>query len=244
MLFWSNLAAGSCFERFVRPTKGCLHDFELRAKGVPKNLGWMLRWVGVGVASLLFAVFFPSASRAQISPGPLSKAHQSLTGTTQCASCHQFGTSTPTFKCLDCHKEIAGRLSGKHGYHSQIQMRNPNGKDCVRCHLEHNGEDFNLIHWEPSQKQFDHRLTGYNLEGKHAGVACEKCHMPAYMVPEERALIKMKDLSKSFFGLSQNCVTCHKDPHKGQLGNNCLQCQTSQTGRQRSSSITPKHVIH
>jgi hypothetical protein len=177
-----------------------------------------------------FLISFASAflgaapAKAQISPGPLAKAHESLTGTTQCASCHQFGTNIPTFKCLDCHKEIAQRLEAKHGYHAQIQMKNPNGKDCVRCHLEHNGENFNLIHWEPSKEKFDHRLAGYNLEGKHAGIACEKCHMPSSMVPEERALIKMKDLSKSFFGLSPECVTCHKDPHKGQLGNNCLQC--------------------
>jgi Cytochrome c7 and related cytochrome c len=174
---------------------------------------------------LSFALFFtPHPSRAQISPGPLSKAHQSLTGTTQCASCHQFGTSVPTFKCLDCHKEVAQRIAANHGYHARLQMPNPNGKDCVRCHLEHNGEEFHLIHWEPSQKQFDHRLTGYNLDGKHTGVACEKCHMPANMVPDQRALIKMKDLSKSLFGLSQDCVTCHKDPHKGQLGNDCQRC--------------------
>jgi hypothetical protein len=161
---------------------------------------------------------------AQISPGPLANAHQSLSGTTQCTSCHQFGTNTPTFKCLDCHKEVAQRLTLNHGYHARLGMANPNSKDCVRCHLDHNGKDFNLIHWEPSQKQFDHKLTGYVLEGKHAGIACEKCHTPGYMIPDERALIKMKDLSKSFFGLSQNCVPCHKDVHKGQLGNNCLQC--------------------
>ena len=171
-----------------------------------------------------FLLFTGVPARGQISPGPLSKAHESLTGTTQCASCHQFGTSTPTFKCLECHKEIAGRLAANHGYHARLEMRNPNGKDCVRCHLEHNGENFQLIHWEPSQKQFDHRLTGYKLEGKHADTPCEKCHSPMYMVGAERSLIKMKDLSKSFFGLSQDCVTCHKDPHKGQLGNNCLQC--------------------
>jgi hypothetical protein len=166
-------------------------------------------------------------AHAQISPGPLSKAHQSLSGTTQCASCHQFRASTPTFNCLDCHKEVAQRLAAKHGYHAQIQMRNPNGKECVRCHLEHNGEDFNLIHWEPSLKQFDHRLTGYNLEGKHAGVACEKCHTPSHMMPAERSLIKMKELSKSFFGLSQTCLTCHADPHRGQLSNDCQHCHTA-----------------
>jgi len=106
-------------------------------------------------------------------------------------------------------------------------MPNPNGKDCVRCHLEHNGEGFSLIHWEPSQKQFDHRLTGYKLAGKHLGVACEKCHTPSQMVPAERAMIKMKDLSKSFFGLSKDCVTCHKDEHRGQLGKDCGRCHTA-----------------
>jgi hypothetical protein len=202
-----------------------LQYFESGTKGVFK---WPCHILLPGAfASACFLIILLATSvplHAQISPGPLSKAHQSLTGTTQCVSCHQFGTSTPTFKCLDCHKEIAGRLSAKHGYHYQLQMANPNGKDCVRCHLEHNGEDFKLIHWEPSQKQFDHRLTGYKLEGKHAETPCEKCHSPMYMVAAERSLIKMKDLSKSFFGLSQDCVTCHKDPHKGQLGNNCLQC--------------------
>jgi len=178
-----------------------------------------------GLIALLFGLLWiPCAAHAQISPGPLSKAHQSLTGTTQCASCHQFGSNTPIFKCLDCHKEVAQRLTAKHGYHAEIQMQNPNGKDCVRCHLEHNGEDFNLVHWEPSQKQFDHRLTGYRLEGKHAALACEKCHTPSKMVPGERELIKAKDQSKSFFGLSANCIPCHTDPHKGQLGSDCQSC--------------------
>jgi hypothetical protein len=173
---------------------------------------------------LLFSLFFGVSAKTQISPGPLSKAHQSLTGTTQCAGCHQFGASTPTFKCLDCHKEIARLLWEHRGYHARLEMANPNGKDCVRCHLEHNGVDFLLIHWEPSAKQFDHRLAGYPLEGKHAVVACEKCHMPSRMVPEIRLLFKRQDASKSYLGLSPNCITCHEDYHKGQLGKDCQSC--------------------
>src|SRR5260370_8538575 len=103
-------------------------------------------------------------------------------------------------------------------------MKNPSGKDCVRCHLEHNGLDFSLIHWEPSQKQFDHKLTGYALEGKHANVACTQCHTPKNIQGDDRGLIKYKDLSKSFVGLSQECLSCHTDPHKGQLGNDCQRC--------------------
>ena len=174
----------------------------------------------------------PSLVSAQISPGPLSKAHQSLSGSTQCNTCHQFGTSTPTFKCLDCHKEIAQRLSANKGFHAQLGMKNPNGRDCVRCHLEHNGEDFGLIHWEPSLKQFDHRQAGYPLVDKHAGVACEKCHTPAHMVPVARALLKESNPTKSFLGLSQDCATCHSDPHKGQLGPDCERCHNIQDWKQ------------
>ena len=178
------------------------------------------------LAFLLLSISLSLASpaKAQISPGPLSKAHSSLNGTSQCNSCHQFGASTPTYKCLECHKEVAQDLSAKHGYHFQMEMQNPNGKDCVRCHLEHNGENFKLIRWEPSEQKFDHRLTGYKLEGKHSNLACEKCHTPAHMLPANRSLIKMKDLNKSFFGQSADCIPCHSDPHKGQLGNECTKC--------------------
>jgi hypothetical protein len=177
-------------------------------------------------AFLLLGIFLSLSlpAKAQISPGPLAKAHSSLNGTTQCNSCHQFGASIPTYKCLECHKEVAQDLTAKHGYHFQIQMQNPNGKECVRCHLDHNGENFSLIHWEPSKEKFDHRLTGYKLEGKHRDLACEKCHTPAHMIPADRALIKMKDLNKSFFGQSKDCIPCHSDPHKGQLGNECTKC--------------------
>jgi hypothetical protein len=188
--------------------------------------------------AFLFAIsLLPSSSLAQVSPGPLARAHDSLTGTTQCVACHQFGTSVPTFKCLECHKEIAERLKANHGYHARLEMRNPNGKECVRCHSDHNGLDFNMIHWEPSQKQFDHRLTGYKLEGKHAGVACEKCHKPANMIAAQRSLIKIKDLTRSFFGLSQDCVPCHNDVHKGALGNDCLKCHNLNDWKQISSGF-------
>ena len=204
--------------------------------GTGKSAVWrsVRRALARGASSLALVIVFAPRASAQISPGPLAKAHQSLTGTTQCASCHEFGTKTPTFKCLDCHKEIAQRLEAKHGYHARLQMPNPNGRDCVHCHLEHNGEDFHLIHWEKPEKEFDHRLTGYVLDGKHAGVVCEKCHTPAHMVAADRGLIKIKDLTRSFFGLSQNCVTCHADPHKGQLGGDCQSCHNTSDWKQAS----------
>jgi hypothetical protein len=200
-----------------------VHPFDPAVPLVPIRVRtFLLRCVFLAAAALLTVGSNPT--HAQISPGPLSAAHQSLTGTTQCASCHQFGATAPTFKCLECHKEIAQHLSANRGYHARLGMKNPSGKDCVRCHLEHNGLDFSLIHWEPSQKQFDHKLTGYALEGKHANVACTQCHTPKNIQGDDRGLIKYKDLSKSFVGLSQECLSCHTDPHKGQLGNDCQRC--------------------
>lgn len=102
-------------------TPGSLASRAIRAVRVT----WLV--LAPSIAALLMLSSIPAA--AQISPGPLSRAHSSLTGTTQCNSCHVFGASTPTFKCLDCHKEVAEDLAGKHGYHFRVQMQNPNGKD-------------------------------------------------------------------------------------------------------------------
>src|SRR5260370_17032763 len=66
--------------------------------------------------SFLLSLLFAGFAHAQISPGPLTKAHQSLSGTTQCASCHQFGTSTPTSNSLDFHTDIPQLLPTHHHY--------------------------------------------------------------------------------------------------------------------------------
>lgn len=157
---------------------------------------------------------------AQISPGPLSRAHETISGPTQCTSCHTLGKGATALKCQECHKEIAQEISQGHGLHARFE----NKETCAKCHSEHNGEDFALIHWEPSLQQFDHRQTGYALEGKHAGIECAKCHTPAHISASIRPLIQMKDLSKTYLGLSQDCVACHNDPHRNQLGPDCLKC--------------------
>jgi hypothetical protein len=176
----------------------------------------------VATIALLAAYSFlgSGVARAQISPGPLSKPHESLSGTTQCASCHVVGKGSAVLRCQECHTEIGQELAQGRGLHARF----PNKEDCAKCHSEHNGEDFSLIHWIPSLKGFDHNQTGYKLEGKHAGIECARCHMASRISPAVKPLIKMKDLNKSFLGLTQDCVSCHQDPHKGQLGQNCLQC--------------------
>jgi hypothetical protein len=98
----------------------------------------------------------------------------------------------------------------------------------VRCHSEHNGATFNLLHWDPSPAKFDHVRTGLVLDGKHAGLTCAKCHNAGNISSTERASLQVTDLNRTYLGLSRSCATCHEDNHKGQLGSNCLQCHNSQ----------------
>ncbi len=172
----------------------------------------------------LFGLLFlmsATAVAAQISPGALSRAHQSLGGPTNCASCHKFGGQA-ALKCLDCHTEIASRLNQHAGLHATYNMSAGTSRECAKCHSEHNGEDFPLVKW--NIQAFDHRQTGYPLEGKHAGLSCNRCHAPAHISPQEQSIIKVKDLRRTYLGLSTNCASCHQDPHNGRLGNTCQQC--------------------
>ena len=177
-------------------------------------------WVRVGL--LLMGVVLGSAlSFAQISPGPLSRPHHSLNGPTHCADCHKFGGQA-ALKCLDCHTEIASRLQAHKGLHASYNIPAGSSQECARCHSEHNGSNFPLIKWDT--KTFNHKETGYVLEGKHAGLECNKCHNASRVSAEERKTIKDTDLNRTFLGLSTACVPCHEDFHKGRLGANCQSC--------------------
>ncbi len=159
---------------------------------------------------------------AQISPGPLSRAHQSINGVTECVNCHEVSAGKPVFKCLSCHNEIASRIVAKKGLHATYDIKPGSSQECVNCHSEHNGEDFILTKWDI--KTFAHDKTGYKLEGAHSALVCSRCHSPEHIPESARATIRIKDLHKTFLGVSPSCTTCHRDQHEGRLGSNCLQC--------------------
>jgi hypothetical protein len=158
----------------------------------------------------------------QISPGALSRAHESINGVTDCSNCHELSTGKPTFKCLACHSEIASRIVARKGLHATYGIKPGSSLECASCHHEHNGEDFTLTKWDV--KTFDHAKTGYKLDGKHSGLVCSRCHAPQRVSEKERLTIKVKDLSRTFLGVSPDCTNCHQDAHKGRLGPDCLQC--------------------
>lgn len=176
-------------------------------------------WLRVSLLTAGFAI----SGLGQISPGPLSSAHQQLEGATQCTACHSFGIGERALKCLDCHTEIAERLAADAGYHSREYRAAANQLDCARCHLEHNGRDFAITRFEKTG--FDHaRRTGFDLRGAHATAECSSCHKASLVQPGVRASIKIKDLNRTFLGLPTQCADCHEDPHGSQLGAACSTC--------------------
>jgi hypothetical protein len=82
-----------------------------------------------------------------------------------------------------------------------------------------------MVRWDT--KALDHTKTGYKLDGKHATLACNRCHNRERIAPAERPAILAKDLNRSYLGLSQSCTSCHEDKHRGQLGTRCEQCHNA-----------------
>ncbi len=178
-------------------------------------------WVKASVVQLLFTAL----ACAQISPGPLSRPHQSLEGATKCSTCHNFGLATRSLKCLDCHTEIRRRVEQHIGYHARAYNVSETQMDCAHCHMEHNGRQFPLTKLD--RNKYEHRgLTGFALEGRHARLSCEQCHNASHIPEAARAEIKIKDLNKTFLGLGKECLNCHQDPHAGQLGTECVRCHS------------------
>jgi Cytochrome c7 and related cytochrome c len=179
----------------------------------------------------------------------LSAAHESLDGPTQCTNCHSFGLGARRFQCTSCHKAIQERMDAKRGYHARVADLSKEGRDCAACHTEHFGREFAIVHW-PQGQPFRHEETGYRLEGKHAGLACEKCHNAAHVSPAERQTIKVRDPNQTFLGLSTSCVSCHQDEHHGQLGEDCARCHDSNAWKPASRfdhsrarfSLTGRHA--
>jgi thioredoxin reductase/ferredoxin len=177
--------------------------------------------IALTVALLLALV--PARAPAQVSPGPLSRAHADLDATTQCFKCHARGGGMDA-RCLDCHTEIAARRRAAAGIHG----REARDQDCARCHPEHAGRDFALIQWdEGAAERFDHRRAGYALTGKHAPLACRECHQAKHQRAAAAGRVRIKNPARSWLGLETECAACHADPHKGGFGAECAKCHVT-----------------
>jgi len=123
--------------------------------------------------------------------------------------------------------EIRRRLEAGTGFHPRAYRNSPGATDCARCHAEHRGPKSELVPLD--RKSFDHGTqVGFALEGKHREQKCENCHNAGRIPNAIRPEIRMRELNRSFLGLSRACTSCHQEPHQKQLGADCLGCHTSQ----------------
>ncbi len=91
-------------------------------------------------------------------------------------------------QCLSCHQD-----QHKNAFTKKFQNGN-----CLTCHQQ---TDWKIEH-------FDHNITKYSLRGKHKELRCVECHKQG-----EGMSVELKKPSFKFKGLSQQCLTCHKDFH-------------------------------
>ena len=73
----------------------------------------------------------------------------------------------------------------------QLRVEQNGVTDCARCH--------GFESWDASH--FDHTKTAFPLEGKHAQVACEKCHKPSIVNGETLVQYKLERFE---------CIDCHQ----------------------------------
>lgn len=112
--------------------------------------------------------------------------------------------------CKGCHGPVIGKME--------------NFKDCVGCHQNPHGDQFEKI-WTPKPCSSCHSTAGFKklgfdhnqdsrfeIQGKHKQVKCASCHTQG----------KFRWLSEA-----PDCVVCHNDPHRGQFAKQtCASCHT------------------
>jgi hypothetical protein len=110
-------------------------------------------------------------------------------------------------RCADCHGDVhRGQFA------AEIQSR-----DCAPCH--------STDRWD--EVIMDHAETRFPLTGKHAAVACQKCHFSENDAAErviagsENSFVRFKPLAHGA------CADCHTDVHKGRFGADCTRCHTT-----------------
>lgn len=137
----------------------------------------LLRLIALGV--VLLAGTASADDFFTTSPGPLASSHASLDTQDKCNDCHVNGTrDVSNDKCLACHdhNDLRARINAGKGFHASPSVK---GKKCETCHKDHKGLGYNIMGWasvKGNEKGFDHALSGWPLNGKHASTDCAECH--------------------------------------------------------------------
>lgn len=149
------------------------------------------------------------------SPGELSLSHADIDNQDQCRTCHEPDNSISARKCLGCHdhQNLKKRIDAGRGFHVSVKVK---GRECKLCHQEHRGRGFDLMGWKGvgGSQNFDHKLTGWELKGKHAASDCTKCHKSVN-----------KQGLRTYLDTEATCGGCHrKDQPHGEIRQMFMRC--------------------
>ncbi len=183
-----------------------------------------LKWVLTLLSLALVVTLFLLDTR-RTSPGELSPVHaqlKELSGSEGCDKCHGGFAQSMGSACLDCHALVRESFEQKRGLHGTLQVEEP--LNCARCHVEHHGSQVEIagarafsLAGVPQIERFDHGQLGFLLQGVHVTLQCAQCH------PQADAAVLTPGKPR-FAGLSQDCATCHRDPHAGRMQRACADC--------------------
>ncbi len=131
-----------------------------------------------------------------------------------CSQCHTPFQGVEAGRCEKCHENVGRQRQTGAGLHSRFEL----GEACARCHLEHRGNNFDLI--VASLVHFDHEVTEFSL-AKHAldytgaSLDCTACHLN----------------ENDFTPFIKTCADCHREAnaefmttHTEAYGETCLDC--------------------
>ncbi len=178
--------------------------------------------LALAAVSVTLVTFVVVVDLKSTSPGPLSTVHTGVDGLSEstCELCHGAGDVTLAAACNECHTEIAKSITGRSGFHGTLD----GVEDCGHCHVEHFGEELLLVSDRifalsgvDSREDYEHAEFSFSLTGRHTQLTCEECHPNA----EVKAL---GEGQKRYLGASQQCASCHEDPHEGRMRESCESC--------------------
>jgi len=175
--------------------------------------------------SIALVIWFVWNDTERVSPGPLSAAHAQDKDLDEhkCEVCHGADANDRAqmaVACEKCHEDVGQEIAGKKGLHGHIAS---DATRCGTCHSEHHGPQFQMVSAASFLRagvedvaNFDHAGLEYQLSGKHLTLDCLKCH-------ENSDAPLLEKGQRRFMGKTQDCKSCHKDPHDGRLPK-CKDC--------------------
>lgn len=170
---------------------------------------------GRGFALIAWDGGSPEKFDHTLSGFPLEGKHRPLA----CRDCHRpafmKAANVPMFRRKDRAQGWLGLETACASCHSDPH-KGSLGSDCTSCHTQ--------TAWKPAPG-FDHAKTKYALTGAHTKPACEKCHATAEVNGGTDASGALRPRWRPV--PHQDCVSCHKDPHKGRFTGACAKCHVT-----------------